>query len=148
MGHGRRLRSEERRAERSSGARVRSGTFIESGREERALVKAGDVVGDESRGAQAMVEDFDRNLAAVGVTGEGKLDGEFGGAIERVGIVRKQNVRHVAANQPLDIRKGLLLLAVARPFALVIDADEVEGGALESNLSVFVAQQFHNGLRV
>src|SRR5260370_31047541 len=70
MGHGRRLRSEERRAERSSGARVRSGTIIESGREERALIKAGDVVGDESRGAQAMVEDFDLDLSAVRVTGK------------------------------------------------------------------------------
>src|SRR5260370_21033544 len=70
MGHGRRLQSEERRAERSRGARVRSGTFIESGREERALIKAGDVVGDESRGTQAMVEDFDLDLSAVRVTGK------------------------------------------------------------------------------
>src|SRR5258708_6885125 len=70
MHHGGRLRSEGRRAERSSGARVRSGTFIESRREERALIKAGDVVGDESRGAQAMVEDFDLYLTAMGMTGE------------------------------------------------------------------------------
>src|SRR5260370_28657542 len=116
MGHGRRLRSKERRAEGSSGARVRSGTIIESGREERALIKAGDVVGDESRGTQAMVEDFDLDLSAVRVTRKGKLDAEFGSAIERVGIVRKQNVRHVAADQPLDIRKGLLPLAAARRF--------------------------------
>src|SRR5260370_33099721 len=95
MGHGRLLRREGRRAERSSRGSVRSGTIIESGREERALIKAGDVVGDESRGTQAMVEDFDLNLSAVGVTREGKLYAEFGGAIERVGIVRKQNVRHV-----------------------------------------------------
>src|SRR5258708_37632261 len=53
MGHGRRLRSEERRAEGSSRGSVRSGTIIEGGREERALIKAGDVVGDESRGTQA-----------------------------------------------------------------------------------------------
>src|SRR5260370_8877806 len=65
MGHGRRLRSADRRAEGSSGARVRSGTIIESGREERALIKAGDVGGDESRGTQALVEHFDLNLSAV-----------------------------------------------------------------------------------
>src|SRR5260370_39239921 len=95
-----------------------------------------------------MVEDFDLDLSAVGVTGEGKLDAEFGGAIERIRIMREQNVRHIAADERLDIRKGLLSLAVAPAFALVIDADEIEGGALESNLSVFVAKQFHAGLRV
>src|SRR5258708_35937597 len=95
-----------------------------------------------------MVEDFDLDLSAVGVTGEGKLDAEFGGAIERVRIVRGQNVRHVAADERLDIRKGLLSLAVASTFALVIDADEIEGGALGSNLRVFLAQQYHSALRV
>src|SRR5258708_17330074 len=95
-----------------------------------------------------MVGESEVYLTAMGMTGEGKLDAEFGSAIERVWIVRKQDVRHVAADQRLDIRKGLLSLAAARPFALVIDADEVEGGALESNLSIFVAQQFHAGLRV
>src|SRR5207244_13265666 len=48
----------------------------------------------------------------------------------------------------LDIRKGLLSLAVAHPFALVIDAEEIERGAFEGKLGVFVAQQFHARLRV
>src|SRR2546430_2203597 len=54
-------------------------------------------------------------------------------AIERVWIVRQENVGHVAANEWLDIRKGLLSLAVAHAFTLVIDADKVELGALESD---------------
>ena len=60
----------------------------------------------------------------------------------------EQNVRHVASDQRLDIRKGLLSLAVAHPFALVIDAEEIERGAFEGKLGVFVAQQFHARLRV
>ena len=34
-----------------------------------------------------MVEDFDLDLAAVGVTRKGKLDAEFGGAIKGIGVV-------------------------------------------------------------
>jgi hypothetical protein len=53
---------------------VRSVAFLESWGEKGALVEAGDVVGDEARRAEAMVEDFDLDLSAVGVAGEGKLD--------------------------------------------------------------------------
>ncbi len=67
MRHGRRSRGEERGAERQSGGDVRSGAFIGGRREERALVEAGDIVGDEARGAEAMVENFDLDLSAVGV---------------------------------------------------------------------------------
>ena len=49
--------------------------------EERAGVAAGDVIADEARGTEAMIENFDLDLAAVGVAGERKLDAEFGGAI-------------------------------------------------------------------
>src|SRR5256884_5340079 len=95
-----------------------------------------------------MVEDFDLDLSSMGVTGKGKLDTEFGGAIEGVGIVREENVGHIAADEGRDAGKGLLPLAAGSAFALVIDAEEIEGGALESNLGVFVAKEFHAGLRV
>src|SRR5712692_3982525 len=148
MRHGRRSGGEERGAERPSGGRVRGSAFIGSGGEQGALVEAGDVVGDEARGAQAMVEDFDLDLSAMGVAGERKFDAEFGGAIESIGIVREENVRHVAADERLHASESLLALAAGSAFALVVDADEIELCALESNLGVFVAQQFHAGLGV
>src|SRR5882762_300289 len=122
--------------------------FTESRGEKRALVEAGDVIGDEARGAEAMVEDFDLNLSAVGVAGEGKLDAEFGGAIEGVGIVGKEKIGHVAADESLDASESLLALATRSPLALVIDADEIERSAFERNLCVFLAQQLHASLPV
>jgi hypothetical protein len=95
-----------------------------------------------------MVEDFDLDLSAVGVTGEGKLDAELGSAIKGIGIVREENVGHIAPDERFDAGERLLSLAGARAFALVIDADEVEGGALEGNHSVFLAKEFHARLRV
>jgi hypothetical protein len=148
MSHWTRSGGEERRAECASGRGVRSGAVIRGRRKERALVKAGDIVGDEARGAEAMVEDFDLDLPAMSVTGERKFDTEFGGAIESIGIVRKQNVGHVAPDKRLDTSKSLLALAAGSPFALVIDADEIELRALKTNLRVFVAQHFHARLRV
>jgi hypothetical protein len=71
---------------------------VGSGRKKRALVQTGDVVGDEARGAEAMVEDFDLDLATVGVAGKRKLDAEFRGAIETVGIVGKEDIGNVAAD--------------------------------------------------
>src|SRR5216684_1074788 len=68
--------------------------------------------------------------------------------MEGVGIVGKENVGHVAANERLDAGESLLALSAGSALALVIDAEEIEGGAFESNLRVFVAQQFHAGLCV
>ena len=80
-----------------------------------------------------MVKDFHLNLATVSMSGQRKLDAEFGSAMERVWIVREENIGHVAADQRLDIRKGLLLLAIAHPFALVVDADKIELRTFESD---------------
>ena len=121
--HGNERQSGERRAESASGGGVRSGAIIERRGEKRALIEAGDVIGDEARGAEAMVEDFDLDLSAVGVAGERKFDAEFGGAIEGIGIVRKENVGHVAPNEGLDTGESLLALAAGRAFALVINAE-------------------------
>ena len=49
---------------------VRSSAFIRGGRKKQALIKTGDVVGNEARGAQAMVENLDLDLSSVGVTGK------------------------------------------------------------------------------
>src|SRR5260221_9367426 len=64
------------------------------GHEERAVIEAGNVIGDEAGGAEADVENFDLYLAAVGVAGERKFNAQFRGAIESVRIVRQKNVGH------------------------------------------------------
>src|SRR6266852_2999382 len=116
--------------------------------EKRALVKAGDVIGDEASGAEAMIKDFHLDLAAVGVAGERKLDAKFRGAIETIRIVRKKNIDHVAADERLDAGESLLALAAGSALALVVHADEIELRAVESQLRVFVAQELHAGLGV
>src|SRR5882672_1914277 len=118
------------------------------GAKERALVEAGDVIGDEARGAEAVVENLHLNLAAVRVASERKLDAKLGGAIKTVRIVRKKNIGHVAADERFDIGQSLLSLAVGGAFALIIHAEEIELRALESNLSILVAQELHAGLGV
>src|SRR5260370_1106888 len=95
-----------------------------------------------------LVEDFDLDLPNVGVPGERKLDAELGCAIERIRIVVKKNVGNVAADERLQAGKSLLPLAARRPFALIINAHEVESSALESKLGIFLAQQLHAGLGV
>ena len=139
MRHRRRGEGKERRAERLSGGSVRGSTIRGSRRKKRTLVKAGDIVGDKARGTEAVIENFDLYLSTVGVTGKGKFDAEFGGAIERVWIVREENVGHIAADERLHTGKGLLPLAAGITFALIIDADEIDGGAFESNLCIFVS---------
>src|ERR1700674_1199920 len=82
------------------------------------------------------------------MAGKRKLDPECGGAIEGVGIVGKENIGHVTADERLDTGESLLALAAGSTFALVIDADKVELGAIEGELRVFLAKQLHAGLRV
>lgn len=107
MSHRGRGRGEERGAENPGDDGVRSGAFLESRGEERALVESGNIVGDEARGAEAMVEDLDLDLSAVGVAGKGKFDAEFCGAVESVGIARKQNVGN--RNLLFDLANGTIV---------------------------------------
>src|SRR5260370_9010335 len=88
------------------------------------------------------------NLTAVGVTCEREFDAKLCGAIEGVGIVREENIGHGAADEGLNKRESLLALAAGSALTLVVDAEEIEGGALENKLRVFVAQYFHAGLSV
>ena len=76
------LRAAKFLAPRSSPSHRLGGTGSRGGGEQRALVESGDVIGDEAGGAEAMIEDFHLDLAAVGVAGERKLNAEFRGAIE------------------------------------------------------------------
>ena len=126
MRHGNGSGIEERRTERASDGSVRVGALIRSGGKERALIETSDVVGDKARGAEAMVEDLDLDLSAVRVASERKLDAEFGGAIESVGIVRKEDVGHIAPDERLDASESLLTLAAGSALALIVNADEIE----------------------
>ncbi len=82
----------ERRLGVAEGARViciLKRTVIRRGHGERPEVRTGNVIGDEASGAEAVIEDFHLDLAAVRVAGERQLNSQFGGAIKRVGIVRQ-----------------------------------------------------------
>src|SRR5437899_11560617 len=104
----------------------RGSALVDGCREKRALVEAGDIIGDETRGAEAMIEDFHLDLAAVGVAGERKLDAKFRGAIETIRIVRKKNIGHVAADERLDAGESWLALAGGSARELVVDSDGIE----------------------
>src|SRR5579859_5446937 len=93
------------------------------GHEQRPVIEAGDVIGDEARGAEADVQDFHLHLAAVGVAGKRELNAQFRGAIEGVRIVRQQNVGHIVAHKRLEIREHLLLAAARGAFTLVIHSN-------------------------
>src|SRR5258708_22072051 len=93
-----------------------------------------------------MVENFHVDLAAVGVAGEGKLNAEFGGAIEGIGIVREENIGHVAADEGLKLRERLDLLAASRALALIVNADKIELRAPERELGIFLAEKLQTGL--
>src|SRR5205823_5077371 len=111
-------------------------------------VETGYVIADESRGAEAAIQDFHLNLAAVGVASKGKLDAEFGGAIERIRVVGKKNIGHVTLYQRFDSGQHLLALSAAVVFALVIHADQIELRALKGNLRVRLTEQLHSRLGI
>src|SRR5712691_10277333 len=90
------------------------------------LVKAGDKRRKKARGAEAVVEDFDLDLTAVGVPGELEFDPQFGGARKGIGIVGKKDVGHIAADQPPDVREHLQALSAGRALALIVHANQVE----------------------
>src|SRR5262249_5205158 len=76
------------------------------------------------------------------------LDAKLGGAVERIRIVRQEDVGHITPNQALRTSQKLLSLAAAVVFALVIDTDQIELCVPKSELGVFLAEQFHAGLRI
>ena len=64
-----------------------------------------------------MVENFHLNLSAMGMAGKREFDAHFRGAIEGIGIVRKENVGDVAADERLKLREGLDFPAASRALA-------------------------------
>ncbi len=93
-----------------------------------------------------MIENLDLNLAAVSVSGERKLDAQFRGTRKRIGVVRKQDVGHIAADQLFRVDERLAFLAFTGALALIVDANEIKLRAFESELFVFLAQQRHASL--
>ena len=63
------------------------------------MVQASGEGSNESSGRVPTVEDFDGNLAAVGVSGEAEFDAQFRGPVETVGIVREQDVGDVVTDK-------------------------------------------------
>src|SRR5579863_7894144 len=96
---------------------------------QRPLVQARDIRREELRRAEAMIEDLDAHLAAMGMPGELQLDAELGGAREGIWIVREQDVRHIVAHHARD---GVQHRPTAPngALALIVHADQVEGLAV------------------
>src|SRR5260221_144277 len=86
-------------------------TVIRGGHGERAEIRSGNIVGDKTRGAEAVVENFPLNLTAMRVPSQRQLDAELRGAVKRVRIVREQDVRHVSTNEGSVIGKHLKAMA-------------------------------------
>ena len=87
---------------------------------------------------------LEAHLAAVRVPGQRQLDAQLGGARKRIGIVRKQNVRHVAPHQRLDPcqhRLGTIVETARRP--LVVHADQIERLPVPHQLDIFLPQHAH-----
>src|SRR5262249_25542617 len=110
------------------------------------LVHAGNVVRDEARRTEAVVQDFHLNLAAVRVARQRELDAELRRAIKRIGVVRQENIGHVAPDERSDLRESLYAAATGRAFALVVDANQVKERPAKPELGVLAAQQLHSRL--
>src|SRR5260370_3468933 len=122
-------------------------TVIRRGHRERPEVRTCDVIGDEASGTEAVIEDFHLDLAAMRVAGERQLNSQLRSAIERVGIVRKQNIWHVSTNERSKVGKHLQAMAARGALALIIGAEKIEMGAAKRQLHILVANQLHSGLR-
>src|ERR1700730_1256328 len=110
---------------------------------ERAEVGARYVVGHKAGWTKAVIENFHLNLASVRMPGQRQLNAQLRRTIESVGIMREQNVWHIAANQRSKIGKHLQAVATGTTLALVVDAKEIKLGAVKCELRIFVAKQLH-----
>src|SRR5206468_7992161 len=90
---------------------------------QRTDIEPSHIVGDKTRGTEAVVENFDLNLTTVCMTSKRKLDAQFGGAIERVRIVRKKDVGNIVADQCLHTGKRRNPAAAGIAFTLIIDTN-------------------------
>src|SRR5256885_3319175 len=81
------------------------------------------------------------------VPSERELNAELGGAIERVRIVREQNIRHVSAHQGSEIGEHLKAMTTGGTLALVIDTEKIEVRAAKGERHIFMAQQLHARFR-
>src|ERR1700687_67425 len=109
------------------------------------MIQAGGEIRDEAGRTEAVVEDLYLDLAAVSMSGESELNAYLCGARKSIGVVRKQNIGHVPADQRLNILQHPKGLALGGALALVVHTNYVERGATPVELSVFLSQQAHPG---
>src|SRR5690348_4760574 len=98
---------------------------------------------NESSGRVPTVEDFDGDLAAMGVSGEAEFNAQFGGPVEAVGIVREQDVGDVTTDKSVYAVEHRRLWSFDHVIALVVNADEIELRAIEFDLATLLAKQRH-----
>src|ERR1700745_1157605 len=120
--------AESRRVVAGQAVPIFKRAVIRRGHRERPEVRTGNVIGDEASGTEAMIEDFPLDLAAMRMAGERQLYAQLRGAIKRVGIVRKQNIRHVSTNERSKVGKHLQAMATRGALALIGDAEAIKSG--------------------
>src|SRR5260370_32569035 len=126
---------------------ISKSAVIRRGHRERPEVRTGNVISNEASGTEAVIEDLHLDLAAVRVACERQLNSQLRSAIERVGIVREQNIWHVSTNERSKGGKQRQAMAARGGRALITDAEKIEMGAAKRELDIFVAKQLHAGLR-
>src|SRR5262245_30776504 len=95
-------------------------------RKQRPHIQARHIVRDEARRAQAVIENLHLYLSAVRVARKRQLNAQLSRAIERVRIVRKQDVRHVLTNEGLQAGKQRDATAARSSFALIVHTKQVQ----------------------
>jgi len=100
----------------------------------------GDVIGDKTRGAEAMVEDFHLDWPpCVWPARESSM--RVPGAIEAVRLCERRMLA-CRGGRAARRRRALLALAAGGALALVVYADEIELRAFESNFCILVRRSF------
>jgi len=80
-----------------------------------------------------VINNLDLHLSAMGMASEAELDAKIRSAPEGIRIVRKQNVRHVAADERFDLAQHVFcsrMLAADHVITLIVNAEQVKPRAI------------------
>src|SRR5713101_6398451 len=81
----------------------------------------------------------------MSMPGKAKLNAQLRRAPKRIRIMRKQNVRHVAPDQGLDLAQHRpSMLAANHMVALIIDAQQIEAPSIVLDNRISGPQQLHS----
>jgi len=108
----------------------RGSAFIDGCSEKRALVETGDVISDETRGAEAMIEDFHLDLAAVSVPARESSMPSSAARLKLFGLWERRMLgmsRRTSGSTP----PAFVVFGRGSALALIVHTDEIELRALK-----------------